>query len=208
MANHRLWITRWLILCAAVPLLAGCTDAMMAQIFGTPKPVAYPDASTLPVTAGDRNQYHGRESGSYAGAPVDRVVVYKQKRLLELWQRDELVRQYPIALGRQPVGPKQREGDLRTPEGTYLIDWRNAESDYSLSMHISYPNLEDRTRAKKMRTSPGGMIMIHGQPTWLAGFPPVYHDDTWTLGCIAVNNYAMREIWQRVPDGTPIEIHP
>ncbi|MBF0160296.1 MAG: L,D-transpeptidase family protein [Magnetococcales bacterium] len=140
---------------------------------------------------------------------VDRVVVYKQRRLLELWSQEQLVRQYRVALGSNAVGAKQREGDRRTPEGRYTLDWRNrTDSLYHFSIHISYPNDSEQQQASQQGFSPGGLIMIHGQPNWLAGFAPVYRPYDWTLGCIAVNNEAMEEILQLVYDGTPIDIYP
>ncbi|MBF0124427.1 MAG: L,D-transpeptidase family protein [Magnetococcales bacterium] len=140
---------------------------------------------------------------------ADRVVVYKQRRLLELWSQGDRMHQYPIALGKNATGAKQKEGDLRTPEGRYTLDWRNnVDSLYHLSMHISYPNATDQQWADQRGFSPGGLIMIHGQPNWLAGFAPVYRPYDWTLGCIAVSNVAMEEIWRAVLDGTPIDIYP
>lgn len=137
-----------------------------------------------------------------------RVVVFKQARLLHLLHGDRVIRTYRVALGREPVGPKQRQGDGRTPEGTYVLDWRNANSAFYRSIHISYPNAEDRARAQRLGVNPGGDIVLHGLPNgwgWL-GAAHLRHD--WTLGCIAVSNEEMDEIWRLVPDGTPIEINP
>ena len=142
---------------------------------------------------------------------VDRVVVYKAERRLYLCQGDSVLQGYDIALGKYPKGHKQREGDSRTPEGRYVLDWRNLKSRYYLSIHISYPNEEDKRRAAAKGVSPGGDIMIHGYPKgasasmwnryWFLG-------RDWTDGCIAVSNDAMDEIWASVEDGTPIEIFP
>ncbi len=107
-----------------------------------------------------------------------------------------------IQLGGAPVGDKRFEGDQRTPEGLYEIDWRNPESAYYLSLHISYPNAGDHAYATARGRSPGGMIMIHGQPNGLRGRAP----GDWTDGCIAVSNEEMYALWQAVSDGTPIEI--
>ena len=158
--------------------------------------------------------YVAMQIGSVWGAEmigVDRVVVYKAKRELQLCEGDSILKRYKIALGKNVTGHKQREGDSRTPEGTYVLDWRNSNSKYYLSIHISYPNLEDEKRAQALGVSPGGDIFIHGYPEgisaalwsryWFLG-------KDWTDGCIAVSNEAMDEIWAWVRDGTPIEIYP
>lgn len=142
---------------------------------------------------------------------VDKVVVYKAKRELQLCEGDSVLRRYKIALGKNVTGHKQHEGDSRTPEGKYVLDWRNENSKYYLSIHISYPNLEDEKRAQALGVSPGGDIFIHGYPNgisaalwsryWFLG-------KDWTDGCIAVSNEAMDEIWASVRNGTPIEIYP
>lgn len=139
---------------------------------------------------------------------ADRLVVKKSARKLFLFAGDELLRSYEVALGRNPVGHKERRGDYRTPEGKYLLDWRNPQSRFYRSIHISYPNENDRRRAAAMGVDPGGSIMIHGVPNR-------YRDDqeflislNWTEGCIAVTNKDMEEIWALVADNTPIEILP
>ena len=139
---------------------------------------------------------------------ADRVVVQKAERRLILFRGDTELTAYDVALGRNPNGHKQREGDGRTPEGRYRIDWRNPQSRYHLSLHISYPAPADRARAAERGEDPGGMIMIHGLPNGLGalGAAGLVHD--WTEGCIAVTNEAIRDIWRRVADGTPIEILP
>ncbi len=148
------------------------------------------------------------KTGIASLADVDRVVVIKKERLLELYKNGEVVKSYRVALGRQPVGPKVYAGDYRTPEGTYYLNWRNAHSKFHRSLHISYPNAEDRLKAKSLGLSPGSDIMIHGLP---AGFDDLgeWHTKVdWTKGCIAVTNSEIDEIWKLVPDGTPIEIRP
>lgn len=138
---------------------------------------------------------------------ADRVVVEKANRLLYLYQGDRVLRAYRVALGRQPVGPKMRQGDGRTPEGLYLIDWRNPASEYHLALHVSYPDPYDEARAAEAGVSPGGLIMIHGLPNGRdVGRAHLVRD--WTEGCIAVTNEEIEEIWQLVPDGTPIDIRP
>jgi murein L,D-transpeptidase YafK len=143
-------------------------------------------------------------------AHVDRVVVMKGKRTMQLWKDGAVYREYRIALGDSPDGHKIEEGDERTPIGDYVLDWRNPNSNFHKSIHISYPNERDREFARAMGVSPGGMIMIHGRPNWLTS-PRVarsYDGRDWTDGCIAVTNPEMDEIWSLVRDGTPIRILP
>ncbi len=133
---------------------------------------------------------------------VDRIVVHKGRREMLLLAGESVVRSYRVALGRDPVGHKQREGDGRTPEGRYTIDWRNPNSKYHLSLHLSYPSPEDLERAEAAGENPGGDIMIHGVK------PGVAHPESdWTEGCIAVADAEMDEIWRLVADGTVVEIH-
>ncbi|MDX1497939.1 MAG: L,D-transpeptidase family protein [Salinisphaeraceae bacterium] len=138
---------------------------------------------------------------------IDKVEVYKGERRLELWRQGKLIKSYRISLGGNPIGHKQQEGDSRTPEGNYVIDWRNPNSKFHKSLHISYPNAADRRRAKARGVSPGGDIMIHGLPNGLDAAAVMGQFD-WTDGCIAVNNREIEEIWQAVPNGTPITLHP
>ncbi len=133
---------------------------------------------------------------------VDRIVVNKSKRELLLLRGESVLRAYRVSLGRNPVGAKQQEGDGRTPEGRYTIDWRNPNSKYHLALHISYPADDDRERAQALGLDPGGEIMIHGLKD--GELKP----GDWTQGCIAVTDTEMREIWDLVDDGTPIEINP
>ena len=111
--------------------------------------------------------------------------------------------------GKQPVGHKKREGDSRTPEGIYKLDWRNPNSKFFRSLHISYPNNVDHRGARERGDAPGGAIMIHGQPSnWADKSRLLFNDDDWTEGCIAVQDHEMLEIWNSVEDGTTIEIIP
>lgn len=139
---------------------------------------------------------------------VDRVLVVKSERKLYLLRGEEIVRSYGISLGGRPVGHKVEEGDQRTPEGEYLIDWRNPNSDFYMSMHISYPNSRDLHAARTRGRDPGGMIMIHGLPNDSPPSRSDYLDEDWTDGCIAVSNQAMIDIWLSVEDDTPITISP
>ncbi|MFK4203976.1 L,D-transpeptidase family protein [Acinetobacter junii] len=144
--------------------------------------------------------------------PVTTIEVFKQQRQLKLKHHDQIIRSYPIRLGFNPIGHKQFEGDGKTPEGTYTIDWRNPQSAYYKSLHISYPNPNDLTYAKQRQKSAGGDVMIHGTvPTPATAFPAsstYMPRKDWTLGCIAVTNADMDEIWQLVKNGTQIMIHP
>jgi len=139
---------------------------------------------------------------------ADKVVVEKSKRKLHLVKDGKPFRTFDIALGIEPVGHKQEEGDNRTPEGLYYLDMRNPNSDYFLSIRISYPNEKDRREARARGVNPGGQIMIHGQPNTPTYSPAFYRQADWTNGCIAVSNSDMIDIWLMTPDRVPIEILP
>lgn len=139
---------------------------------------------------------------------ADSILVEKSARTLYLFSGEREIRRYRISLGDNPRGHKQRQGDKRTPEGRYIIDYRNPQSRYHLSLHISYPNPQDRLRAESQGDDPGGMIMIHGMPNHKRWTHDYLIRNDWTDGCIAVSNRDMEEIWQLVKDGTPIEIRP
>ena len=132
---------------------------------------------------------------------ADLVVVSKKKREMTLLRGESVLRTYRIALGREPVGPKRREGDGRTPEGRYTIARRNARSKYHLSLHISYPDAADVARAREAGVDAGGDIMIHGQRDGV-----VRMEGDWTQGCIAVTDDEMDEIWGLVGEGTAVWI--
>jgi murein L,D-transpeptidase YafK len=131
---------------------------------------------------------------------ADLVLVSKKKREMVLLRGESVLRTYRIALGRVPVGPKREEGDGRTPEGRYVIDRRNEKSKYHLSLHISYPDAADVSRAREAGVDPGGDIMIHGLKDG------VRREGDWTQGCIAVTDEEMDEIWGLVGEGTAIWI--
>jgi murein L,D-transpeptidase YafK len=139
---------------------------------------------------------------------VDRVLVLKSERTLQLCSGGSIVRSYKVALGFTPVGAKARKGDGRTPEGRYSLDWRNPGSRFHRSLHISYPNPDDRARARRHGVSPGGDIFVHGLPNGFGHIGANHRLVDWTLGCIAVTNEEIEEIWRLVTDGTPIEIKP
>jgi murein L,D-transpeptidase YafK len=145
---------------------------------------------------------------SYEDNKADLVVVFKSESKLLLKHGENTLRAYKVAFGSNPKGHKQMEGDERTPEGRYVLDFKKADSSYHKAIHISYPNERDKVNARKLGVNPGGDIMIHGQPNgfgWL-GFLIQWFD--WTDGCIAVKNSEMDEIWRMVDPGTPIEINP
>lgn len=139
---------------------------------------------------------------TYEGPPVTSVVVRKGDRRLSLMSGETVLRDYRIALGASPVGPKQFEGDMKTPEGAYVIDRRNPNSQYYLSVGISYPNEADRTYARSVGKDPGGDIFIHGTAGQNRGKGP-----DWTAGCIAVKDREIEEIYAMVPIGTPIYLY-
>lgn len=139
---------------------------------------------------------------------ADRVVVDKSSRQLTLMRGHIELRSYRVALGSNPVGDKLREGDGRTPEGLYLLDWRNPESEYYRSIHVSYPSPVDEAEAARRGVDPGSNIMIHGLPPGYEWLGEGHNRYDWTEGCIAVSNAEMDEIWQAVDDGTLIEIRP
>ncbi len=139
---------------------------------------------------------------------VDKVIVKKSERTMQLLRKGEVVREYRVALGAAPRGHKFQEGDKRTPIGDYILDWRNPRSNYYKSIHVSYPNERDKALAQFLGITPGGMIMLHGMPNHIQS-PAVraeYSRRDWTDGCIAVQDQEMDEIWRLVRDGTPIRI--
>jgi murein L,D-transpeptidase YafK len=146
------------------------------------------------------------ESHFPASVVADKVIVLKSKRKLLLMEGNKVLKTYHISLGGSPIGPKATEGDSRTPEGIYVLDWHNEKSHYHRSIHISYPDDLDRQYASERGVSPGGQVFLHGLPSNYHGKAPHWGD--WTDGCIAVTNAEMDEIWRAVPDGTPIEIRP
>lgn len=125
-----------------------------------------------------------------------------------LMNKGQILKTYRIALGGSPYGPKQREGDHKTPEGLYFIGSRNSKSQFHLALHISYPNPADRAHAHKLGSNPGGGIIIHGLPKGFAWLGSLHRQTDWTDGCIAVTNEEIEEIWRLVPLNTPIEIMP
>ena len=141
-------------------------------------------------------------------AVADRILVEKSARRLTLFQNERVLKRYSVALGGAPSGPKEYEGDQRTPEGIYTIDFHKPDSDFHLALHISYPEQRDIDRVALQGLSAGSDIMIHGLPNgrgWIGRF---HRRSDWTAGCVAVANFEIEEIYRAVPDGTPIELRP
>ena len=141
-------------------------------------------------------------------AQADLVEVYKSERRLELRREGKLLKAYRVALGFAPLHHKEREGDGRTPEGSYTVDARNPRSAFHLSLRVSYPDDRDRARAAELGAPPGGDIYIHGLPNGLRKLWTPHPRRDWTTGCVAVTDAEMREIWSRVPTGVRVVIHP
>jgi murein L,D-transpeptidase YafK len=143
-----------------------------------------------------------------AGTIVDRILVEKGERKLSIFRGGQKLKTYQIALGGNPVGAKEQEGDRKTPEGVYQIDYRNPNSDYHLALHISYPSEADNARAAQRGVSAGFDIMIHGLPNGLGWIGAAHRQKDWTAGCIALTDEEIEELWRVTPDGTAIEIRP
>jgi hypothetical protein len=174
-----------------------------SSISGTASGAAPDVTSGMPATGG--HQFAGSNA---AFEQADRVLVVKRERRLYLYRGDRVVAEYPIKLGLNPYGHKQQEGDFRTPEGKYQLTRRNRQSEFFLSIQVSYPNREDAAWAKENGWSPGGLIMIHGQPNVPKRSPEFYATRDWTDGCIALSNADMVDVWLRTGPGIPIEIRP
>ena len=143
-----------------------------------------------------------------ANSPVDRIIVEKSKRTMTLLKQDKAVKTYKIALGRDPVGPKVMQGDKKTPEEIYFVDYKIRNSVYHRALHLSYPNSDDLERAKSLKVPPGGSIMIHGinrDHLWMGDVQYLFN---WTNGCIALTNDEIEEVWDLVSTWTPVEIRP
>lgn len=154
-----------------------------------PVPPRVPAPSTAPITS-----------------PVDRILVEKAARRMTVWQQDGPPKSFRIALGFAPDGDKSREGDGRTPEGIFRIDRLNRNSKYHLSLGIDYPQRRHREAARRAGYSPGGDIMIHGQPNQIPDGLKVKGD--WTAGCIAITNDEVEQIFAHAAIGTEVEIRP
>ncbi len=139
---------------------------------------------------------------------ADRIVIEKSKRTLTLMSGNTVLKTYKVALGGQPVGAKQRQGDHKTPEGLYVVDQKNPASIFRRALHLSYPNAQDRENARKLGVSPGGDVEIHGLGAKYGWVGAAHRLTDWTDGCIAVTNEEIDEIWPLVQLGAPVEIRP
>jgi murein L,D-transpeptidase YafK len=142
------------------------------------------------------------------GTVSNHLIIRKSVRILELYKDNDLLRSYYISIGRNPLGPKQKEGDGRTPEGTYTIDYHKQASSFHKALHISYPSNSEAAQALARGDRAGGLIMIHGMRNGFGFLGRLHTVLNWTDGCIAVTNHEIEEIWRVVPDGTPIDIRP
>ncbi|AXX91824.1 hypothetical protein CPU12_05820 [Malaciobacter molluscorum LMG 25693] len=139
-------------------------------------------------------------------AQVDLVKVIKSKNLMYLMDGKKIIKTYKVSLGANPKGHKEKEGDEKTPEGTYILDYVKSNSSFYKAMHISYPNKKDKINAKKRGVSPGGFIMVHGQKNGFSFFSFISQNFNWTNGCIAITNKQMDEFLSLVKVGTKINI--
>ncbi|UWQ49613.1 L,D-transpeptidase family protein [Leisingera caerulea] len=165
-------------------------------------------AASLALAGCSRSGGAARRFQFYEGPKVTSVVINKGSRKMYLLHNEEVLREYDVDLGFAPQGHKQFEGDGKTPEGTYMIDRRNPNSRYHLSVGISYPNGQDRAKAQAVGKQPGGEIFIHGQPNNPKERKRAARVSDWTAGCIAVSNDEIEEIYAMVQDGTTIALRP
>ncbi len=143
-----------------------------------------------------------------AEGPVDCILVEKSKRKMTLLKQGTELKSYNIALGGNPEGPKVKQGDRRTPEGSYVVDQKIRRSIYHRALLLSYPNPADVERAKALGVAPGGSIMIHGMKADKLWMGDVQYLFNWTNGCIALTNREIEEVFDLVPEGTLVEIRP
>lgn len=139
---------------------------------------------------------------------VTRVRVLKNDHKLQLLDGENLLREFHVVFGANPKGHKMQEGDERTPEGTYTLDYKKTDSAFYRAIHISYPNAKDTASAQSRGVKPGGQVMIHGQKNGLGWLSFISQHFNWTNGCVAMSNEDMAIVWAQVKEGTPIEILP
>ena len=148
----------------------------------------------------------------FAGAAdiqkADEVLVIKSEKRLYLLKDGKRYASFPVVFGGDPRGHKEQQGDQRTPEGRYTLDYKTVNSSFYKSIHISYPNSADRAHAQKLGVDPGGDIKIHGQANGWGWASPVMQLFSWTDGCVALSNSNMDKVWDAIDPGTPIEIRP
>jgi murein L,D-transpeptidase YafK len=148
------------------------------------------------------------EKPSAPAGKADRIVIVKSARTMTLMHDGKVLKAYKVALSSEPVGPKERAGDHKVPEGQYVVDSKIPHSRFHLALHLSYPNAADQERARKLGVNPGAAIEIHGLGSEFAWLEGLHRQVDWTDGCIAVTNTEIEEIWALVPVGTPVEIRP
>lgn len=142
------------------------------------------------------------------GTEADRIVIEKKNHTLTLMKDGKPLKIYKVALGRGGLGKKEKKGDLKTPEGLYKIENRVHDSKFYLALKINYPSPQDIAYAKKQNVDPGSNIMIHGLKPTFRDYGARHRQEDWTEGCVAVTDSEILEIWDAVPDGTPVEIKP
>ena len=174
---------------------------MSSQILRFQKTIAFALLMLAISTSSIRAQSTGKEI-------ADRIVVVKSARTLTLENNGRAFKTYKVALGGQPVGAKERQGDHKTPEGEYVVDAKNAQSQFYMALHLSYPNATDRARARSLGVNPGGDVEIHGLGKQYGWVGARHRLVDWTDGCIAVTNEEIQEIFETVPVGTKVEIRP
>lgn len=145
---------------------------------------------------------------AWADPSVELVRVLKSEHKLQLVSEGKVLREFKVALGSNPIGHKQQEGDGKTPEGIYILDYKKSDSAFYRAVHISYPNSTDIASAKARGVNPGGSVMIHGQKNGLGWLSFVNQRFDWTNGCVALNNSDMDILWAVIREGTKIEISP
>ncbi len=185
---------------------------MLVSVAGCTPPEPPPMTKMPPVI--DRSKATSPQQQGYVFTPrivprhryVDFVIVEKSKNKMYLMKNNKVVRQYDVALGKNPIGHKVQEGDHRTPEGRYMLTFKNDQSRFYKSIRIDYPNSNDELIAWARGVSPGGDIVIHGMPNKMGDYRGPMKPRNWTQGCIAVRNHEMDEIWQLVESDTPIDI--
>jgi len=169
------------------------------------EPVAPVIADTVEVEATGKK---GKGKRKFVNLHIDSIAIHKGTRQLFIFSKEQLMKTYNVALGVNPVGKKEVEGDNKTPEGLYSINRKNPFSTYHKSLGISYPNAEDREHARELGQSPGGDIMIHGLMKHMNNPGKLHIKSNWTAGCVAVTDEEIDELFQQIKVGTPVFIEP
>jgi len=176
----------------------------------TPLNIVKDDSNTTQEIAGESNETETAPSIVEEKNTIDSLLVIKSESRLYLLSKGKIIKEYRVSFGKEPVGHKFKEGDQKTPEGIYTLDYKKKDSTFHRALHISYPNKADKEKARQAGVSPGGFIMLHGQTAgeigWFSSWAIRFFD--WTDGCIAVTNEEIEEICSLVKVGTPIEIRP